>query len=134
MKALRKNVILRRPQGGRLDRVVAGLERRGCAVVLRRAGPAGGDAERLAREAEAEFDIIVVAGGDGTLNAVVNGMEAAPRAVALLPFGTANVLAREIGLPHDPECLAALIGAGPARPIWPGRVGARLFLMMASSG
>jgi diacylglycerol kinase (ATP) len=101
---------------------------------LRRAGPESGDAERLAREAEAGFDIIVAAGGDGTLNAVVNGMAAAPRAVALLPFGTANVLAREIGLSRDPERLAALIAGGPARPIWPGRVGDRLFLTMASSG
>jgi len=118
----------------RLGRVVAALERRGCAVVLRRVAPASGDAERLAREAEADFDIIVAAGGDGTLNAVVNGMEAAPRPIALLPFGTANVLAREIGLPRDPERLADLIAAAPARPIWPGRVGDRLFLTMASSG
>jgi YegS/Rv2252/BmrU family lipid kinase len=118
----------------RLDRAVAALERRGCVVVLRRAGPASGDVERLAREAEAEFDIIVAAGGDGTLNAVVNGMAAAPRAVALLPFGTANVLARAIGLPHDAERLADLIATAPARPIWPGRVGDRLFLTVASSG
>ena len=97
-----------------------------------RAAP--GDAERLAREAEADFDIIVAAGGDGTLNAVANGMAAAPRPLALLPLGTANVLAREIGLPRRPERLAELIAAGPARPIWPGRVGDRLFLTMASSG
>jgi len=123
-----------RSSGRRLGRVVAALERRGCAVVVRRAGPESGDVERLAREAEAEFDIIVAAGGDGTLNAVVNGMAAAPRAVALLPFGTANVLAREIGLPRDAERLAELIARAPARPIWPGRVGDRLFLTMASSG
>ena len=137
----RRALIIVNPAAGRsrssrrrLDRVVAALERRGCAVVLRRVGPASGDAERLAREAEAEFDIIVAAGGDGTVNAVVNGMAAPARAVALLPFGTVNVLAREIGLPRDPEQLAALITAGPARPIWPGRVGDRLFLTMASSG
>jgi len=118
----------------RLDRVVAALERRGCAVVLRRAGPASGDIERLAREAEADFEIIVAAGGDGTLNAVVNGLAAAPRPIGLVPLGTVNVLAREIGLPRDPERLADLIAAGPARPIWPGRVGGRLFLTMASSG
>ena len=113
--------------------MVAALERRGCVVVLRRAG-LGGDAERLAREAEAEFDIIVAAGGDGTLNAVVNGMAGAPRDVGLLAFGTANVLAREIGLPRDPERLADLIAGAPARPAWPGLVGDRLFLTMASSG
>jgi len=123
-----------RSSGRRLGRVVRALERRGCAVVLRRAGPESGDVERLAREAEAEFDIIVAAGGDGTLNAVVNGLEAAPRVVALLPFGTANVLAREIGLPRDAERLAELIASAPARPVWPGLVGDRLFLTMASSG
>ena len=137
----RRALIIVNPAAGRsgsarhrLDRVVAALERRGCAVVLRRAGPAIGDAERLAREAEADFEIIVAAGGDGTLNAVANGMAGAERPLAVLPLGTANVLAREIGLPRDPERLAELIAAGPARPIWPGRVGDRLFLTMASSG
>jgi diacylglycerol kinase (ATP) len=137
----RRALIIVNPAAGRsrssrrrLDRVIAALERRGCAVVSRRAGPATGDAERLAREAEADFEIIVAAGGDGTLNAVVNGLAAAPRDVALVPLGTVNVLAREIGLPRNPERLAELIAAGPARPIWPGRVGGRLFLTMASSG
>jgi YegS/Rv2252/BmrU family lipid kinase len=118
----------------RFGRVIAALEGRGCAVVVRRTGPANGDAERLAREAGPEFDILVAAGGDGTINAVANGMAAAPRPLALLPLGTANVLAREIGLPRRPELLAELIATGPARPIWPGRVGDRLFLVMASSG
>ena len=137
----RSALIILNPAAGRsrtgrhlIALVVAALQRRGCAATVRRIGAAPGDAERLAREAEAEFDIIVAAGGDGTLNAVVNGMAAAPRAVALLPFGTANVLAREIGLPRDPERLADLIVAAPARPIWPGRVGDRLFLTTASSG
>jgi YegS/Rv2252/BmrU family lipid kinase len=118
----------------RLEGVITALERRGCAVVLRHTSPVEGDTERLAREAEAAFEIIVAAGGDGTLNAVVNGVAALPRPIALLPLGTANVLAREIGLPRDPERLAELIATGPARPIWPGRVAGRLFLTMASSG
>jgi diacylglycerol kinase (ATP) len=101
---------------------------------VRRTGPVPADAERLAREAEPEFEIIVAAGGDGTLNAVANGLAGAARPVALLPFGTANVLAREIGLPRRPEGLAELIASGPVRPIWPGQVGDRLFLTMASSG
>jgi len=137
----RRALIIVNPSAGRsrtrrrrLDRVVAALERRGCAVVLRRAGPVGGEVERLAREAEADFDVIVAAGGDGTVNAVANGLAAAPRTVALVPLGTVNVLAREIGLPRNCERLADLIAAGPARPIWPGRVGDRLFLTMASSG
>jgi diacylglycerol kinase (ATP) len=137
----RRVLIILNPVAGRrrssrrlFDRVVAALDRRGCSVVVRRTGPAVGDAERLAREAEADFEIIVVAGGDGTINAVANGMAAQPRPLALLPLGTANVLAREIGLPRRPEDLAELIVAGTTRPIWPGRVGDRLFLTMASSG
>ena len=54
--------------------------------------------------------------------------------MALLPLGTANVLAREIGLPRGAHSLAELIVSNAARPIWPGRVGDRLFLTMASSG
>jgi diacylglycerol kinase (ATP) len=119
----------------RLDRIIAGLERRGCAVMLQYAAAAG-DAERLAREAGMDIDVVVAAGGDGTLNAVANGLAMAARDVpfAVLPFGTANVLAREIGLPRDPESLTELIAAGPVRPIWPGRIGDRVFLTCASSG
>ena len=137
----RRVLIILNPAAGRpwssrrlLDRVIAALERRGCVVVVRRTGPTSGDAERLAREAEPDFDIIVAAGGDGTINTVANGMAGTPRPLALVPLGTANVLAREIGLPRRPEALAELIAAGPARLIWPGRVGDRLFLTMASSG
>lgn len=125
-----------RAQAGkrRLSRIISALERRGCTVVIRRAGPRNGEIERLAREAEAEFDIIVAAGGDGTINAVANGLIGTSRPIAILPFGTANVLAREIGLPQRASALADLIVSGPIRPIWPGRVGERLFLTMASSG
>src|ERR1700730_9655748 len=58
----------------RLRRVVVALERRGCTVVLRHASARAGDVERLAREAEPDFEAIVAAGGDGTVNAVVNGL------------------------------------------------------------
>jgi diacylglycerol kinase (ATP) len=118
----------------RLRRVVAALERRGCMAVLRHASDRAGDVERLAREAEADFEAIVAAGGDGTVNAVANGLAGMPRPLALLPLGTANLLAREIGLPRQAERLAELIATAPAQPIWPGRVDGRLFVMMASTG
>jgi diacylglycerol kinase (ATP) len=70
-----------------------------------KATAAPGDARRLAREAVADgFELIVAAGGDGTLNEVLNGLGDAPEGFArarlgLLPLGTVNVFAREIGLP-----------------------------------
>ena len=120
----------------RLGRTIAGVRRRGCSVVVQSAGSTAGDTERLAREVEPGIDIVVAAGGDGTINAVANGLALAPREVplAVLPFGTANVLAREIGLPRDPESLAEMIASGAVSAIWPGRVGDRLFLTCASSG
>jgi len=66
---------------------------------------APGDARRLAMEAVADgFELIVAAGGDGTLNEVLNGLADAPDGFArarlgVLPLGTINVFAREIGLP-----------------------------------
>jgi diacylglycerol kinase (ATP) len=134
-------LIILNPAAGRrrsaerhLRRFIAALERRGCRVVLRRAGSRLGDAERLAREAKADFDAIVAAGGDGTLNAVVNGLTGSPTPIGVLPLGTTNVLAREIGLPRRPESLAGIIVSAPARPIWAGSIAGRAFLVMASTG
>jgi len=118
----------------RLGRFVAALERQGCTVVLRRAGPSPGEVERLAGQAEPGFEAIVAAGGDGTISAVVNGLGDRAVPFGVLPLGSANVLAREIRLPRAPEALASLVVTGPASPIWPGRVGNRAFVMMASAG
>lgn len=67
------------------------------------AGP--GDARKLAAEAVAEgFEIVAAAGGDGTVNEVLNGIGDAPEGFAkarlgVLPLGTVNVFARELGIP-----------------------------------
>lgn len=62
-----------------------------------------GEAEALARHAAYEgFEKIVAAGGDGTINEVVNGLAGSSASLGLLPIGTMNVFATELGLPsHD---------------------------------
>ena len=58
------------------------------------------DAMELAAEfAEAGEPIVVAAGGDGTLNAVIQGLAGSSTALGVLPAGTMNVFARELGLP-----------------------------------
>lgn len=62
----------------------------------------GGEAESIARRAAAEgFETIVAAGGDGTINEVVNGMAGTDAALGLLPMGTMNVFALELGIPAN---------------------------------
>jgi diacylglycerol kinase family enzyme len=74
-----------------------------------KATTAPGDARRLAAEAVGEgFDLIVAAGGDGTVNEVLNGLGDAPDGFArarlgVLPLGTVNVFAREFKIPSRVE-------------------------------
>src|SRR5271154_3496617 len=86
------NPIAGRRARQRLDEALAALARLGVQTVVRET-TAPGDAERFARAARCcDFDAIAVAGGDGTMNEVVNGLEDPAMPVAILSFGTANVL------------------------------------------
>jgi diacylglycerol kinase (ATP) len=61
-----------------------------------------GDAEKLARRAATDgYETIVAAGGDGTVNEVVNGIAESKAVLGLLPIGTMNVFATELGLPTN---------------------------------
>jgi diacylglycerol kinase (ATP) len=118
----------------KLDRVLRELARLGCAVTLR-ATQARGDAEAIARAADpTAYDLVAVAGGDGTINEVINGLAASPLPLALIPLGTANVLAHEIGLRLSPLNIAQVIAAGVARDVYLGQVNDRRFVMMVGIG
>jgi len=62
-----------------------------------------GAASELAKEATRKgVDIVLVCGGDGTINEVINGLAGSQVSLGLLPGGTANILARDMGLPLNP--------------------------------
>jgi diacylglycerol kinase (ATP) len=97
------------------------------------AGP--GDGIRIAREAAANgYDVVVAAGGDGTVNEVVNGLAGTRAALAALPIGTVNVWVRELGLPLNPRAAAEALLQTQIRAIDLGRAGDRYFLLMAGVG
>ncbi len=79
-------------------------------------------------------DRVACYSGDGTLNEVATGLIGRDLPIAFLPGGTANVMAHELGLPRDPVRAALALLRGRPRPVRPGRVGARLFLLMAGLG
>ena len=103
---------------------------------------AAGDARRLAEQCDAgRYGVIAVAGGDGTINEVVNGLAAraatAPP-LALVPLGTANVLAHELGLGSTASALAQAITSGREVIMHPGQASGagrpRCFSLMAGAG
>ena len=74
-----------------------------------------GDASRLAREAVAAgFDLVAAIGGDGTVNETINGLAGSETPLAIIPTGTVNVLAMELGIPLEPPDAVKLLGATPA--------------------
>lgn len=91
-----------------------------------------GDARDAAARSQA--DCVVAVGGDGSVNEIVNGMDHAGAALAILPVGTANVVARELRLPKHPEAAARMILDGRTRLIDAGRCNGRLFLLGAGAG
>ena len=79
-----------------------------------------GDAENFSREAaDHGFDLIVAAGGDGTLNAVINGLgeRISDVSVGLVPLGTGNDFARSLNLPKDIDTSIELIERRQTRQI-----------------
>lgn len=76
---------------------------------------AAGDARKLAAEAVREgFETVIAAGGDGTLNEVLNGLGDTPEGferarIGVVPLGTVNVFARDIGLPLQPDAAWAAL-------------------------
>jgi YegS/Rv2252/BmrU family lipid kinase len=82
-----------------LRRVIGALERQGWSVDLKTTARPG-DCIQLARAAaDAGFDVCTIAGGDGTVNEAVNGLVGTQTAMAVLPVGTGNMWAKQLGVP-----------------------------------
>jgi YegS/Rv2252/BmrU family lipid kinase len=103
---------------------------------------AKGDAIRLAADGarSGKYDAILAAGGDGTINEVASGILSAgddPRrpTLGILPIGTSNILAGELGLPlNDLDAACDVVRAGKTRAIDAARAGDRYFVLMAGFG
>ena len=92
------------------------------------------DIARVIGDRRREAELVVVGGGDGTLSAALPGLVEAGLPVGILPLGTANNLARTLGIPTDVDDAVGVIAAGRTRAIDLGRVNDRYFLTTASVG
>lgn len=141
-------IVIRNPVAGRrnptlLRDTLAALRAGGHEVAVHDTAQRG-DAERLARDVPADPDLrIVAAGGDGTINEVVNGLmlrsDDMPLPLGILPLGTANVLAGELGLRIRPAPVVKALTSASATRVHVGRLSTaaglvRHFSLMAGAG
>ena len=90
--------------------------------------------ERIRAAEHQGFDIVVAAGGDGTVHSVAQGMVHSSLSMGIIPMGTANNIARVLGLPLRMEDAMAVIARSKSRSIDVGRVAGQYFLEAAGVG
>jgi len=106
----------------------------GCRISVHETRWRGDGESVVASVTHRDFDVVAVAGGDGTINEVVNGLGAESPALAVIPLGTANVLAAELRIPPRSGRVAETVAHGRRRLVHCGRANGRRFLMMAGVG
>ena len=116
------------------ERAVRYIRKRGLEVDLVVPGSPGEATDAARRAAERGDELLFVAGGDGTLRDVAQGLVGSNTALAPLPAGTVNILAREIDLPLSVRGAIDEHLAGQRTRMDVGRIGERCFLLMASVG
>ena len=85
-------------------------------------------AAKIAAAIDSDADVIVAAGGDGTVTAVASALVGTDTALAILPLGTVNLLARDLGIPLDLDAAIAALAAMQPRKIDVGEVNGAVFL------
>jgi diacylglycerol kinase family enzyme len=135
----KKIFILSNPFAGkataaRISAVARGLEGQGVEVSLAPMSDLAGLPEQIAGIIKTAPDMIVAAGGDGTVNKIMPHLYGSRIPLAILPFGTANVLAETLNIPQKLKPLLAYILHGKICEAWPGEANGICFCCMASVG
>jgi diacylglycerol kinase (ATP) len=116
----RRLILLFNPKAGGDDALLGtatnAFDRSGIGTALVEIDPDGGYREHLKEQGPAS-DGVVVAGGDGTFNRLLPDLVELGKPVGLLPMGTANDLARTLGIPNDGSQAARVVLEGRVRPI-----------------
>jgi YegS/Rv2252/BmrU family lipid kinase len=94
-----------------------------------------GHAAKAARDAsESDYDCIIAAGGDGTINEVLNGLIGSSKKMGIIPWGTGNVFAREMRFPRSLRKICKMIRKGRSLMLDAAKCGNRYFLLMCGTG
>lgn len=124
----------RRPVDSVIDPLRREADVRGISLRVVETTPDGG-ASDLASTVDGEVDTIVAVGGDGTVSDVVVGLLGRPVALAIVPIGSTNMIAKELGIPQRPDDAARVaLGAGTTRAVDVALAGDRAIVHMAGAG
>jgi diacylglycerol kinase family enzyme len=91
-------------------------------------------ASAIAQAARSDHDTIVIGGGDGSVSAAAHALAGGGRTLGVIPFGTLNLLARDLGFPPDPDEAIAALGTARARAIDLAGVNGRAFHSLSGLG
>lgn len=122
-----------RTGAGLLDEIAAAFSAAGATATFIEMEK-GADPAAHAREAAKTSDVVVAAGGDGTVSAVASALAGTDTALGVLPAGTLNHFARDMKIPHDLEKAAAILAAGQAVTVDTAEVNGRTFVNNSSIG
>lgn len=117
---------------GALHEATACLEGHGFALVQFQ--PSGGSQVDKIRRQLDEVDLVIVAGGDGSITAVIGALTGQRKPLGIIPLGTANDLARTLRIPHDIAAACEVIAGGATRQIDVSTVNGYYFCNVASVG
>jgi YegS/Rv2252/BmrU family lipid kinase len=117
-----------------IDNIKSRLSKKGAFVTVFLTGKKGDAKDFALGIKEGEYDVVAAAGGDGTINEVINGIAGRDINFGVIPAGTVNVFAIETGIPFDPLKACDVILQNKAVKINLGKVDERYFTLMASAG
>ncbi|HVB37012.1 MAG TPA: diacylglycerol kinase family protein, partial [Vicinamibacterales bacterium] len=118
----------------RVELATRAIRSHGEEPVVHVTGAPGEGTSRARAAVEAGARLVVAWGGDGTVNEVASGLVHGPAALGIVPAGSGNGLARELGIPRWPERALARALEAPERLIDAGELGGRLFVNVAGVG
>lgn len=136
-----KAILISNPSSGsyifharQIEQICSTLQKQGWQAELKLT-KASGDARRLAHEAvEQHIDVVIAVGGDGTIHEIIQELAGSETALGVLPSGTVNVWAREVGIPLDLNGACNVLLHGQTRSIDLGKINERYFLLMVGIG
>ncbi|MBV1883262.1 MAG: YegS/Rv2252/BmrU family lipid kinase [Pseudomonadales bacterium] len=138
LKTTKKILVIQNPVAGAkkidfVQNVIDELTLLGATVDIYKT-KAANDATDYLKTINNEFDLIAIAGGDGTVNEAINGLIDNDTPIGLIPTGTTNVMAKELGVPKTPKKIAATLMEGKLSDFYLSRLNGRRFAMFVGCG